>query len=419
MLPSSSPLSSSSRIKSWLAEIPPRDNLRLKRSRSEPSSPLPRGKTRRIQSPASTCLVGNLDMAEVPTTPTTSAKARASKRARTEHDKDEDDSAIHITPSQAEASSVKPKEVQTNNTRNQRSALERHMMFFNEDIARERNQDFLDRILDILTGDRSSVTSQRTVKKIQKAQNTNATAMENTYSTAVFPLLMGESRTVSPVSAILAEHIEPVIRDFADDRLHWEGPCYFVKDLLSGPSTKKEFGLSDPRPDLGFGIKKKVMDLNPPKVTVGTTVLIRAAGCLDHCFAINEVKGPDDPFSHAVTQAIRGGVTLVRTKRELRFRAGYVPAVTVGADPDSWVFTMAWMHGYVEVFVCWHESLPEGEADHMHLLESYALQRSDDIKRFRRDLHNLLDWGLDPERVAGLEQMVRDIAVKEAAAGLV
>ncbi|KAL9023282.1 MAG: hypothetical protein Q9196_007297, partial [Gyalolechia fulgens] len=329
-------------------------------------------------------------------------------------EKDDDDSAIHIAPSQAEASSVKPKEAQTNNTRNQRSALEKYMMFFNEDIARERNQDFIDGVLNNLTGDRSSMTSQRTVKKVQKAQNANATAMENTYATVVFPLLMGESRTVAPVSAMLAE-MEPVVRDFADDRLHWEGPCYFVKDLLSGPSTKKEFGLADPRPDLGFGIKKQVMDLNPPKISVGTTVLIRAAGCLDHCFAINEFKGPDEPFSHAVTQAIRAGVTLVRTKRELRSRAGYVPAVTVGADPDSWVFTMAWMHGYVEVFVCWHEGVPEGELDHMHLLESYALQRPDDIKRFRRDLHNILDWGLDPGRVGGLEQMVRDIAIKEAA----
>lgn len=286
------------------------------------------------------------------------------------------------------------------------------MMFYDKDVARERNKDFLNDVLGILTGDRSSVTSETTVKNVQKAQKENETAMENTYATAVFPILMGKSRTV-PSSEIL-EVIEPTIRDFAEDRLHCEGPCYFVKDLIKGPSTKKEFGLSDPQPDLGFGIRKKEMEWNPPKVSDGTQNLIRAAGCLEHCFALNEVKGPDDPFAHALTQLLRGGITIVRSKRELTLRAGYTP-VKIGADTESWVFAIAWMHNYAEIHVCWHETQLEGEADHMHFLESYTLRKADDIKRFRRDLHNILDWGLDSKRVAGLEQMVRDIAAQEAA----
>lgn len=198
----------------------------------------------------------------------------------------------------------------TNNTRNQCLALEENMMFLDIEGARERNEDFLDGVLETLTGDRSSATSQRTLANVQNAQNANRFAMENTYVTAVLPTIVGDSRTVnagSPDPEMLNQVIT-VAREFAKDRLHWEGPCYFVKDLICGGSrTKKEFGITDPRPDLGFGIRRKEMDLNPPKVSNGTKVRIRAAGCLDHCFCIFEAKGPDEPFAQAIIQGIRGG----------------------------------------------------------------------------------------------------------------
>ncbi|KAL8752039.1 MAG: hypothetical protein Q9184_005867 [Pyrenodesmia sp. 2 TL-2023] len=416
------PPSTSSRIKSWLAEVSPPHDVSLKRSRSESFPLSPRKKTRIIRSPRSAksaCEIGYPDMAEVPKTPTASAKAQAHKRPRTQNAEDDEDSAIGLESSQAEASaltsSIVPKESLTANTRNHRDALEEHQMFFNKDLARERNRDFFKSVKDILTGDRCSAASDTTVDDIQKAQNAHETSVENTYATNVFPLYKGKSRTLVPPKT-LRDLVTPVVRDFADDRLHDEGPCYFVKDLLRGPSGKKTFGLTDPRPDLGFGIKKKLMDLNPAKLTAGTKNLIRAAGCLDHCFAITELKGPDGPFPHAVTQAMRAGVALIIAIRELRRRAGY-PPVTLGADKNSWVFTMAWEHGRIDVFVCWHETRPDGELYHQHLLDQYSLLRSEDIIRFRRDLHNILDWGLDPQRVASLEKMERDIAAKEAADG--
>lgn len=58
----------------------------------------------------------------------------------------------------------------------------------------------------------------------------------------------------------------------SDDTAALGDPCYFVKDSMSG---KKPFGLKDPRPDLAFGIKKK-LDLDPVELTSGTKNLIRA-----------------------------------------------------------------------------------------------------------------------------------------------
>ncbi|KAL8879023.1 MAG: hypothetical protein Q9198_003285 [Flavoplaca austrocitrina] len=373
-------------------------------------------------------------MAEVPKTPTASAKAQARKRPRTQNLEGDDDSAIGLGTSQAAISSVTPKESTTNNTRNQRDALEDYLVFFDKKEAEDRNRGFIKSVYDILAGDRSSVTSEATVDKIKQAQRENRTAMENTYATAVLPLYKGVSRTpaysltmneaeepplptmgeaMEPRPLTFSEAAKPVAVEFEKDRLHWEGPCHFVQDSMSG---KKLFGLKDPRPDLGFGIRKKSLDPHPVKLSPGSKNLIRTAGCLKHCFAITELKGPDEPFAHAETQAMQAGVKLVRAKREARVRAGYAP-VTSGADPDSWVFTMAWEHGRVDVFVCWHESIPDGEVDHQTWLDTYGLLKTDDIKRFRRDFHNILDWGLDPQRVAGSEKMERDIAAKEATDG--
>ncbi|KAI4169968.1 MAG: hypothetical protein LQ346_008915, partial [Caloplaca aetnensis] len=335
------------------------------------------------------------------------------------NDDNNDDSAIGLETSQAEPSSVTtsivPKETKTPNTRNYRDALELHLIFFDKDVARDRNLDFINSVKDILTGDRCSAASTTTVENIRKTQKEHETSMENTYAANVFPLYKGKSRTIVPPKS-LRDLVTPVVRDFADDRLHDEGPCHFIKEMLRGPSGKKEWGVTDPRPDLGFGIKKKLMDLDPPKLSIGTQNLIRAAGCVNYCFNIGELKGPDGSFSHAVTQAMRGGIALVIAIVELRRRAGY-PPVTSGADKESWVFTMAWEHGRIDVFVCWQETRPEGQLYHQTLLNQYPLLTPEGIKDFMRDLHNILDWGLSPRRVAGLEQMERDIAAKEAAEG--
>ncbi|KAL8707805.1 MAG: hypothetical protein Q9220_007212 [cf. Caloplaca sp. 1 TL-2023] len=372
-------------------------------------------------------------MAAVPQTPPASATARG-KRPRLESIDGNDATASAIaTPTISSAAKDKS---QTKNTRNHRAALESYMMYLDEPTAQDCNPDFFHNVRQILKGDRSSEKSERSVKEIQKAQYTNRVAMENTYISNVLPLMIGKSRTVKieeksmtpPDTSTegtdpnlgpssnpdVVQQIKRVVRDFADDRLHWEGPCYFVKGMITGPRTVKLFGITDPIPDMCFGIRKQSGRVfNPPRVSDDTTNHIHAAGPLDFCFFLIEDKGPDEPFAHAETQAIRGGATLVRAMRELRRRAGY--AASLGADAETFVFTCAWEHGYANIYVSWQEVLPEGEITHMHRLESYALLKDQDIKEFCRDLHNILDWGIDPQRIRDLEKMVGDISKREAA----
>ena len=127
--------------------------------------------------------------------------------------------------------------------------------------------------------------SERTIKEVQKAQKDNETAVKNTYTAAVYPLYVGKSRMIPPRRSdelTWDELVEPTVHDFAADRLHQEGPCYFVKGLIKGPSNSKEPGLKSPRPDIGFSIREQDTCPNPPKFSASVRNLIRAAGCLDH-----------------------------------------------------------------------------------------------------------------------------------------
>lgn len=226
--------------------------------------------------------------------------------------------------------------------------------------------------------------------------------MENTYLSAVLPLVIGKCRTVkldstpnnqdssiSGLDSIISDSSNPqviqqmkaVVRSVAGDRLQWEGPCYSVKELIAGPRTVKAFGIKDPRLDMGFGIRKPELDLHPAKVSGSTKNLVHAPNPLDHCFYVMEDKGPDAPSQHRETQAMRGGASLVKVNVKLRSRAGYAPS-GIGADSESFVFSCAWEHGYANVYVNWQETLPEGQVTHMTWLDSYALLKDRDIKQF-------------------------------------
>ncbi|KAL8955325.1 MAG: hypothetical protein Q9193_006782 [Seirophora villosa] len=285
-------------------------------------------------------------MAKTSKPPISSTNARG-KRPRLDTVSEDDDSGVELEICQP-ATSTTPttttsakQKTQTKSTRHLRDALETHMIYLDERTARERNSDFLARVQAILKGDRSSEKSERSVNAIKESQHTNRVAMENTYLTAVLPQMIGPSRTVKippersthdlsssslRMDEFLSDSSNPevlprmmtVVRSFAEDRLHWEGPCYFVKELITGPRTVKIFGITDPQPDMGFGIRKRGLVFNPPILSDDTKNL---------------------------------------GKRFCR----------------------------------------------------------KDVKEFCRDLHNILDWGIDPKRIVKLEQMVSDIEKKEAA----
>ncbi|KAL9597216.1 MAG: hypothetical protein Q9219_005303 [cf. Caloplaca sp. 3 TL-2023] len=355
-------------------------------------------------------------MAKTPKTPTSSSKARG-KRPRWDTAGEDEDWVVELEASQPAASTPTTttstnQKPQTKNTRNLRDAWEAHMMYLDEPTAIERNADFLARARAILKGDRSSEKSERSMMGISRAVKVlipqEPSAHDLSSSSPGVDEVLSESSNPD-----IVPHMNTVIRSFEEDRLHWEGPCYFVKELITGPRTVKVFGITDPQPDIGFGIRKRGLVFNPPILSDDAMNRVHAAGPLDFCFFIIEDKGPGNPFAHAVTQAIRAGVTLVRVMRDLRRRAGYAPS-GIGADDEIFVFTCAWEHGRADIFVCWHEVLPEGEVTHMTWLDSYALLKDRDIKEFCRDMHNILDWGIDPKRIAKLEQMVADIGKREA-----
>ncbi len=67
-----------------------------------------------------------------------------------------------------------------------------------------------------------------------------------------------------------------------------------------------------------------------------------------------------------------------------------------------------------QIFVNWLEFNPNGEPFyHMNKLESYMMDREGEVQAFRRTIHNILDWGLQPTRKQALDELLVAIAAAE------
>ncbi|KAM0800677.1 hypothetical protein BDR22DRAFT_821535 [Usnea florida] len=113
----------------------------------------------------------------------------------------------------------------------------------------------------------------------------------------------------------------------------------------------------------------------------------------------------------------------------------------------SFAFSCCWVPQYANIFVHWHElrkdvpidnpfdpthneqsisSPPQQEQQHgsvqtyssiwhMNLIQSYVFNRDEDMKEFRRDIDNILDWGVSPERKEALRLLELKLAAKASA----
>ena len=105
---------------------------------------------------------------------------------------------------------------------------------------------------------------------------------------------------------------------------------------------------------------------------------------------------------------------------------------------NSFAFSCCWVPQYANVFVHWHElrkdeslinpfdnPTNEHAGDdgaiaqphtyssiwHMNLIQGYTFSREEDMKEFRRDIDNILGWGVSLER----KEALRDLELKLAA----
>ena len=67
----------------------------------------------------------------------------------------------------------------------------------------------------------------------------------------------------------------------------------------------------------------------------------------------------------------------------------------VGADENTFVFSCPWQSDQAKVYVHWFEKLEDGtEIFQMTRMRGYQMEDEEDLAEMRKDLHNILDWGL-------------------------
>ncbi|KAL9593324.1 MAG: hypothetical protein Q9219_007603 [cf. Caloplaca sp. 3 TL-2023] len=91
-------------------------------------------------------------------------------------------------------------------------------------------------------------------------------------------------------------------------------------------------------------------------------------------------------------------ISLDNTVQSLMRLAGFLECPYLRPELDSYVYTCAWMPGFVKIFINW----------------SYKLDDDDDDKKaFRDTMHSILDWGLSHDRIEKIETMMQAVAENE------
>ena len=125
-----------------------------------------------------------------------------------------------------------------------------------------------------------------------------------------------------------------------------------------------------------------------------------------------EDKSADDPIEAAENQAIRSGAALVESRRQLKALARK-PGETeaVGVDVECIAFSCSWVPQLANIHVHWYELIEEGHSIwHMNWLEGYRFFKDIDMKHFRHDIHNILDWVCGHER----KEKIRELELRLA-----
>ena len=111
-------------------------------------------------------------------------------------------------------------------------------------------------------------------------------------------------------------------------------------------------------------------------------------------FLIVEGKSCAGVTADAENQAIRGGATLVRVRRELHARAkDYKIPEAEGPDLFSFVFSCTITPQVATTWVHWCHHSGSADTYHMNRISEHLMSRHHELIDLRRNLHNIMDWG--------------------------
>ena len=283
--------------------------------------------------------------------------------------------------------------------------------------AWEADREFRDTAMTIVRGDRHSAMRPESVKKFQDTRDKLRDRTEATLMERLMPILAKDSRTSMEVH-------EAVIRDFDADFLdknldtEFRRGCVPIPDIstdtLLGSLLAKSPGIKNPKPDIVYGVS---LDALSPQQQVTANMLKDSSqlspGIL-YPFMIFEWKSAKGLFSEAQDQARRGGAALVNAVARLSSLSGSSNSEQAGRkpDPSTMAFSCVISPNLAHIYVHFRQLCQDGKPErYMAKVSGYQTDENEDVERLRRDIHNILDWGV-LTRIKDIKRMFDDIRRK-------
>ena len=276
--------------------------------------------------------------------------------------------------------------------------------------------EFKEKVFEIFEKDRPSRMQENSFKKISKYMKENATENEATYIEGLVDPVIKSERTVAAKKRDATGEILFVCQSFEEDDMIRARDVQFGRGFLPGKMAKKtenQLGLTDPKPDYTFGIKRNKYPIPGTAPSDKIKAIIGVANGMVHPFFVIENKGCEVPIDVARNQAIRDGACIVNARVHLNVLAEEQDWERPrGADMEAFAFSCTWDTNLSELWIHWHETLEGGaEVFHMNRLGQYLTSNQEHLKQFRHDIHNILDWGILTNR-RKCEEVVQKIMNK-------
>ena len=184
----------------------------------------------------------------------------------------------------------------------------------------------------------------------------------------------------------------------------------FIKNCMVGLSKASEdklsndpkFVLTTPKPDLAYGFSINSFSKEENLVIGDNIDLFRVCPSLVSVFFLIECKAYKGSIDNAEVQVSRGAAALLCAQRQLDTLTDSVQD-DKGVDQRSRVFTMTINPQIARLNVNWIVNENGALWYYLHHVEIYQLEDIEEVKRLRRDIWSIMDWGLEFHRAKVLQ----------------
>ena len=272
-----------------------------------------------------------------------------------------------------------------------RLVLERHGMYVGNMSIFEENEAIFKAVRSIVYADRSSEMKPESIQKFIDAGERWVTANEAALIMYLRPILLKDYRTVKANKPIQLEN-DPANAEYVLQS--WDKDYMDINLDVAFKCPAKPSGLKIPKPDQIYGLHWSAFDAHAKKVNERYSDLAGISSRIWHPFLLFEWKSAAGSMPDAQNQACRGGSAVVNANRELRSIAGTLTDDAEGPDTKSFIFSCTITPDLAQIWVHWYLDGGDSPAHHMSKVSNHALDDREQIKLLRRNLDNILDWGV-------------------------